>query len=151
MTTCAVSASSHSPAAESEAGRLTPSSERSRLSQNRCCWVQKKFYLHKLLLKFFTLYEGCKVLLAIFSVTRNPYLYVQGVKEVTLLGQNVNSYRDLSPSSLPHAYSDATNLSRGFSTIYKDKESGRRFAELLHQVSLVSTVIQHSCIPHLHV
>jgi hypothetical protein len=83
-----------------------------------------------------------------------------GYKEVTLLGQNVNSYRDLSthrntittlPASggigidLPVAngdgryYADAdvstdprasgkATTSEGFSTIYKPKEGGARFA-----------------------
>ncbi|XP_003384079.1 PREDICTED: CDK5 regulatory subunit-associated protein 1-like [Amphimedon queenslandica] len=58
----------------------------------------------------------------------------QGIKQVTLLGQNVNSYRELSPS---HSSSSLTNLSRGFSSIYKSKEGGRRFAELLHEVAQV--------------
>ena len=56
---------------------------------------------------------------------------------MTLLGQNVNSYRDLSQSSLPLSYGTQTHLSRGFSTIYHAKEGGRRFADLLEQVSLV--------------
>ncbi|XP_069099781.1 mitochondrial tRNA methylthiotransferase CDK5RAP1 [Pleurodeles waltl] len=59
----------------------------------------------------------------------------QGVKEVTLLGQNVNSFRDssevLSYSSKP------TELSRGFNTIYKAKNGGLRFVDLLDQVSRV--------------
>ncbi|OMJ16728.1 CDK5 regulatory subunit-associated protein 1 [Smittium culicis] len=59
-----------------------------------------------------------------------------GIREITLLGQNVNSYRDLSSSDTKiEGYGD--ELSRGFSTIYKKKEGGRRFAELLNQVSLV--------------
>lgn len=65
---------------------------------------------------------------------------MQGVKEVTLLGQNVNSYRDLSPSSLPDSFPTSTNLSRGFNTIYRSKEGGRRFADLLHRVALVGVV-----------
>ena len=56
---------------------------------------------------------------------------------MTLLGQNVNSYRDLSQSSFPLSYDTRTHLSQGFSTIYHPKEGGRRFADLLEQVSLV--------------
>ena len=56
---------------------------------------------------------------------------------MTLLGQNVNSYRDLSQSSIPLSYDTRTHLSRGFSAIYHAKEGGRRFADLLEQVSQV--------------
>ncbi|KAI9277441.1 tRNA-I(6)A37 thiotransferase enzyme MiaB [Sporodiniella umbellata] len=67
------------------------------------------------------------------------YLSSQGVKEVTVLGQNVNSFRDeseskhyMSSNSLGSSLSNA-----GFRTIYKRKDGGRRFTELLDRVSLV--------------
>ncbi|XP_043351730.1 mitochondrial tRNA methylthiotransferase CDK5RAP1 isoform X3 [Dermochelys coriacea] len=59
----------------------------------------------------------------------------QGVKEVTLLGQNVNSFRDTSEVQFRSAA--APGLSRGFSTIYKAKEGGLRFTHLLDQASRV--------------
>lgn len=62
----------------------------------------------------------------------------EGVKEVTLLGQNVNSYRDLSSCSISTSYPTNTQLSRGFQTIYHSKDGGRRFVDLVEKVSLVN-------------
>uniref|UniRef100_A0A8I3VZR8 Mitochondrial tRNA methylthiotransferase CDK5RAP1 n=1 Tax=Callithrix jacchus TaxID=9483 RepID=A0A8I3VZR8_CALJA len=59
----------------------------------------------------------------------------QGLKEVTLLGQNVNSFRDSSEVQFNSAVS--TNLSRGFTANCKTKQGGLRFAHLLDQVSRV--------------
>ncbi|KAL9558460.1 hypothetical protein MBANPS3_000878 [Mucor bainieri] len=68
------------------------------------------------------------------------YLNDQGVKEVTVLGQNVNSYRDESESKYFMSGNDVgSSLSNsGFKTIYKRKDGGRRFTELLDQVSLIN-------------
>lgn len=68
------------------------------------------------------------------------YLTVQGVKEVMLLGQNVNSYRDTSEMTSHGGYDDASstsNHSKGFTPIYKPKIGGRRFDDLLDQVSAI--------------
>lgn len=54
---------------------------------------------------------------------------------MTLLGQNVNSFWDNSEVQFNNAVS--TNLSRGFSTNYKAKQGGLRFAYLLDQVSRI--------------
>lgn len=56
----------------------------------------------------------------------------QGVKEITLLGQNVNSYRDISTDIERIKPSSSVD---GFKTVYKPKIGGTRFGELLHCVA----------------
>ncbi|KAL9648543.1 hypothetical protein ABK040_012657 [Willaertia magna] len=70
----------------------------------------------------------------------------QGIKEITLLGQNVNSYCDTTPSDFitqnyPNVFdvnnSKVTEYTDGFTTIYKPKKGGLRFTELLYEVSKI--------------
>lgn len=66
----------------------------------------------------------------------------QGVKEITLLGQNVNSYRDLSKSEFILSANVETHLAKGFKTVYKNKKGGLRFSDLLDKVSLINPEIR---------
>lgn len=73
-------------------------------------------------------------------ISEIQHLSDQGVKEITLLGQNVNSYRDLSKSDF--YMSSETKLAKGFKTVYKTKKGGLRFSDLLDKVSLVNPEIR---------
>uniref|UniRef100_A0A4Y0BND7 CDK5RAP1-like protein n=1 Tax=Anopheles funestus TaxID=62324 RepID=A0A4Y0BND7_ANOFN len=61
----------------------------------------------------------------------------EGIREITLLGQNVNSYRDTSESLVRDDLKEATLLAPGFRTVYKTKLGGLRFAELLTELAEV--------------
>ncbi|CAG9836866.1 unnamed protein product [Diabrotica balteata] len=72
----------------------------------------------------------------ISSIIREiEHLCNQGVKEVTLLGQNVNSYRD---TSIDNKIDNVTSLATGFKTVYRPKTGGLRFADLLKEVAKVN-------------
>ncbi|XP_011503660.1 PREDICTED: CDK5 regulatory subunit-associated protein 1, partial [Ceratosolen solmsi marchali] len=63
----------------------------------------------------------------------------QGIKEIILLGQNVNSYRDISQSNFYMNNNVKTNHSKDFTTIYKNRLGGLRFSDLLDKVSLINS------------
>lgn len=72
-------------------------------------------------------------------------LMSRGIKEVTLLGQNVNSYRDLTTppdsigrSDLIEVVAMKETTVQGFSTVYKPRMKGLTFDVLLDEVAKIS-------------
>lgn len=66
-----------------------------------------------------------------------------GAKEITLLGQNVNSYRDYEPKSVEKYRNSAVGHRQNFQTIYKkEKKGGVTFDVLLEQVALIDKNIR---------
>uniref|UniRef100_A0A0N4V373 CDK5RAP1-like protein n=1 Tax=Enterobius vermicularis TaxID=51028 RepID=A0A0N4V373_ENTVE len=62
----------------------------------------------------------------------------EGFKQITLLGQNVNSYRDYSELAFPSLSVTEDGLASGFRTVYKPKTGGRTFLTLLDEASKIN-------------
>lgn len=65
------------------------------------------------------------------------YLRDEGFREITLLGQNVNSYHDLTKESEQNIFAEGKHVnSDGFNEMFKLRDgNGVRFAELMDRVS----------------
>lgn len=77
------------------------------------------------------------------------YLMQKGIKEVTLLGQNVNSYRDLNTdpqilgrSDLVDDIKEKEQFAEGFRTVYRPRQRGLTFDVLLEEVAKISPEIR---------
>jgi len=67
----------------------------------------------------------------------------QGVKEVVLLGQNVNSFHDTSTSTVSAISGGGYEVAEGFSNLYKSRDkAGARFVDLLEAVSRVDEEVR---------
>lgn len=67
----------------------------------------------------------------------------QGVKEIVLLGQNVNSYHDKSEESKIKYPDDDYSSTPGFKNMYKLRNgAGARFADLLREVAAINPEIR---------
>lgn len=66
-------------------------------------------------------------------ISEGKTLMEHGIKEITLLGQNVNNYLDVSNQTF--LLNSSNELSKGFNSIYKTKDQGKNFIQLLEELS----------------